>query len=105
MGSVVMPRAATVGGAVLLFLAVILAGALLLTTPFTGCTEVGVPDDVNTGSEFLGIEDGNFVYSPDGVNVCQSPLQVAAIPLVPGMGGLVLLAYGRYSKDQPDGLE
>jgi len=100
MGFPVMPRSATVWGVVLLVLGVVLAGALLLFTPFTGCTEVGVPDDVNTGYEFVGIENGNIVYSPDGVNVCQSPLQVVLIAFVPGMGGLLLLAYGRYSNDQ-----
>lgn len=101
MESSVRPRSATVGGVAFLALSIVLAGALLLTTPFTGCTDVGVPADANTGFEFVGIENGNIVYSPDGANVCKSPLQVVVIPLVPAIGGLVLLAYGRYSNDQP----
>ncbi len=99
MGSLVTPRAATISGVVLLVFGVLLAGAIVLTTPFTGCTEVGVPDDKTTGFEFVGLEDGNIAYSPDGVNVCQSPIEVVAIPLVPGIGGLVLFGYGRYSAD------
>lgn len=101
MNSLTDPRLATIGGVVLVVLGGVLAGVLLFTTPFTGCTEVGVPDDVDSGYEFVGIENGNIVYSPDGVNTCQSPLQVIAIPLIPLGGGLVLLAYGRYSTNQP----
>jgi len=101
MGSSVKPWSATAGGAACLVLSVVFASVLMLTTPFTGCTDVGVPNDVNTGFEFLGVENGNILYSPDGANVCQSPLQVTVIPLVPGTGGLLLLAYGRYSNDRP----
>jgi hypothetical protein len=59
----------------------------------------GVPDGVDTGYEFVGIENDNVVSSPDGMNVCQSPLQVVLIPLVPEIGGLSLFAYGPYSND------
>lgn len=97
----VKPWSATVGGVAFPVLSVVLAGILMLTTPFTGCTDVGVPNDVNTGFEFIGVENANILYSPDGANVCQSPLQVIVIPLVPGIGGLLLLAYSRYSNDQP----
>jgi hypothetical protein len=61
------PRSATTGGGVLSILGVALAGLLLLTTPFTGCTEIGVLDDANTGDEFVGIESGTVVDSSDGV--------------------------------------
>lgn len=93
----ITPRSATVVGVMFLVLSSVLIGALLLTTPFTGCTEVGAPADVNTGYEFVGFENRNIVYSPDGKNVCQSPIEVVMLPLVPGIGGLLVLAYGRYS--------
>ena len=89
-------RRARLGGILLLLLAGVLAILLLLATPFTGCTDVGVPADADTGYEFVGVENGNAVYSPDGANVCETPLGVVVIPLVSGASGLGLLAYGRY---------
>jgi hypothetical protein len=74
-----------------------LAGGLLLTTPFTGCTDVGVPDDANTGSEFLEIANGNILYSPDGVNTCQSPVAVVVVPFGLSMTGVVLFVYGYHN--------
>lgn len=97
-------RATTIGGGLLLGFGVALASLLILTTPFTGCTEVGVPADVHTGFEFVGVEDSALVYSPDGVNVCESPLWVAVLPLVPGICGLLLLAYGRRSPPGRDNI-
>jgi hypothetical protein len=91
-------RPATVGGAGLLALGALFAAVLVLTTPFTGCTEVGVPEGADTGFEFRGVQDGSIVYSPDGVNECQSPVEVATIPLVPLVGGVALLAYSRVTR-------
>lgn len=86
------------GGILLLLLGGLLALILLLATPFTGCTDVGVPADADTGYEFVGVENGNVVYSPDGANVCETPLGVVVIPLVSGGSGLTLLAYGRHRR-------
>jgi len=102
MGLSVGSKRARLGGIFLLLLAGVLAFSLLLATPFTGCTDVGVPADADTGYEFVGVENGNVVYSPDGANVCETPLGVVAIPLVSGAGGLTLLAFGR-DRREPTG--
>jgi len=59
---------------------------------FGGCTDVGVPDGQGQGVGIIGVEDGNLVYTPDGVNECSLPLPAVFIPLglVAVGGGLTL---------------
>jgi hypothetical protein len=95
MVRVLSSGAATRGGVTLLLLGGLLAAVLAVTFPFGGCTDVGVDEGTETRFEFRGIEDGNIVYSPDGVNECVFPASVAAVPLAGLLGGLALVSYGR----------
>lgn len=87
------PRALLGGVVLVVGLGVVLAQ--LVAFPgllFGGCTDVGVPDGQGQGVGVIGVEDGNFVYTPDGVNECSLPLPAVVIPLglVAVGGGLTL---------------
>ena len=87
------PRALLGGVLLVVGLGVVLAQ--LVAFPgllFGGCTDVGVPDGQGQGVGIIGVEDGNLVYTPDGVNECSLPLPAVFIPigLVAAGGGLTL---------------
>jgi hypothetical protein len=87
------PRALLGGVVLVVGLGVVLAQ--LVAFPgllFGGCTDVGVPEGQGQGVGVIGVEDGNFVYTPDGVNECSLPLPAVVIPLglVAVGGGLTL---------------
>ena len=66
--------------------------ALLLSFPamlFGGCTDVGVPEGESRGVGIVGVEDGNLLYTPDGVNECGIPLPAVLVPT-----GLVVVGTG-----------
>jgi hypothetical protein len=98
MSSTRAGRASTAVGTALVLLGVVGLVTLFVVQPFAGCTEVGVPPGADTGLELRGIEDGSFVYSPDGVNECSTPLGVAATPPAGVVVGAGLLAYGRFGR-------
>ena len=82
-------------GTVLLSVGITISLALLMSFPsmmFGGCTDVGVPEGEGQGVGIIGVEDGNFLYTPDGVNECSIPLPAVLTPvgLVAVGGGLVL---------------
>jgi hypothetical protein len=97
------PSQATRAGAALLVLGGVLAAGLALTTPFGGCTDVGVPPEADTGFAVRGVDGGDLVYSPDGANECRSPVAVAALPLAGVLGGSALLVYGRVGATRTGG--
>jgi|GEM_PF-2072080 hypothetical protein len=89
-----MQRIALLGG-VLLVVGFGIAVALLTSFPammFGGCTDVGVPEGEGQGIGILGVEDGNLLYTPDGVNECSLPLPAVVLPtgLIAVGTGLIL---------------
>ena len=81
-----------------LVVGVTIAFALLITFPGMlsgGCTDIGVPEGEGQGVGIIGVEDGDLLYTPDGVNECNSPLPVVLTPI-----GLITLGTGLvlYSK-------
>ena len=72
-----------------LVVGVTIAFALLITFPGMlsgGCTDIGVPEGEGQGVGIIGVEDGDLLYTPDGVNECNSPLPVVLTPI-----GLIIL--------------
>lgn len=96
----ISPRTAKTSGIGIVLLAGLLGVTLILTTPFAGCTDVGVEDSKNTGFEFQGIEEGSIVYSPDGVNECTSPVEVALVPLGGFSIGVGVFIWGQVRSDR-----
>ena len=82
----------TLLGVGLLVVGVTIAFALLITFPGMlsgGCTDIGVPEGEGQGVGIIGVEDGDLLYTPDGVNECNSPLPVVLTPI-----GLITLGTG-----------
>jgi hypothetical protein len=82
-------------GSVLLVVGFSIVVALLISFPtmmFGGCTDVGVPEGEGQGIGIIGVEDGNLLYTPDGVNECSIPLPVVLMPtgLIAAGTGLIL---------------
>ncbi|EMA64701.1 hypothetical protein [Halorubrum lipolyticum] len=85
-------KRATLLGVGLLVVGVSIAFALLLSFPamvFGGCTDVGVPEGEERGVAVIGVEDGNFLYTPDGANECSIPLPAVLAPV-----GFVVIGTG-----------
>jgi len=82
----------TLLGVGLLVVGVTIAFALLITFPGMmsgGCTDIGVPEGEGQGVGIIGVEDGDLLYTPDGVNECNSPFPVVLTPI-----GLITLGTG-----------
>lgn len=72
-------------GAGLLVVGVSIAFALLVTFPGMmsgGCTDIGILEGERQGVGIIGVGDGDLLYTPDGVNECNSPLSVVLAPFV-----------------------
>ncbi|OYR70549.1 hypothetical protein [Halorubrum ezzemoulense] len=79
-------------GVGLLVVGVSIAFAPLMTFPGMmsgGCTDVGVPEGEGQGVGIIGVEGGDLLYTPDGVNECNTPLPVVLTPI-----GLMTLGTG-----------
>lgn len=79
------------------------AVALSLSFPtmmFGGCTDVGVPAGEGQGIGIIGVEDGNLLYTPDGVNECSIPLPAVLVPTGLIVAGTALVLSPRVTENE-----
>jgi hypothetical protein len=81
-------------GVALVVVGVVAVAGLFVVGPVSGCTEVGTTTGPTGEFAVRGVEGGDVVYSPDGLNECSFPVEAAMPPAATVAGGLAVLAAG-----------